>query len=68
MTRWNNTDAGALARWRFAPRDATSSVDRACSVHHNVKPVSRTERVAGVLLAVALGIVGAVLLAHWAAT
>ena len=54
--------------WVRASRTAQSMADYACSIEHNERPISRTERVAGVLLAVALGIVGAALLAHWAAT
>jgi hypothetical protein len=54
--------------WVRTARTAASPVDQACAVHHNVRPVSRTERIAGVMLAVAIGICGAALLAHWAAS
>lgn len=37
------------------------------SQHPRSRPASRTERMAGVLLAVAIGICLAALLAHWAA-
>lgn len=54
--------------WIRAARTSESQVDQACAVHHNVRPATRTERMAGVMLAVALGITGAALLAHWAAS
>ena len=50
--------------WTRTPRTIQSAVDQACAVEHNVSPISTTERVAGVILAVVLGIVFAALLWH----
>jgi len=50
--------------WIRTPRTIQSRVDQACSVSHNVPNISTAERVAGVLLAVLIGIVLAALLWH----
>ena len=66
MTRPNFlTTPGVFVR---TPRTIQSAVDRACAVQHNVPSISTAERVAGVLLAVLIGIVLAALLWHWAAS
>ena len=53
--------------WVRASRTAQSAADYACAVERGPKPISRAERWAGVLLAVALGVGGAFLLAYWLA-
>lgn len=45
--------------------DASRGVDYAVSIHRVGRPVPIGERIAGVVLAVVLGILGACALVHW---
>lgn len=60
----------AFARWRWTPRTGSSNVERAYGVEH-YKPVAQWSKlkqsIASHALAFAIGIFGALLLAHWAA-
>jgi hypothetical protein len=54
--------------WLRTPRTIQSRVDQACAVQHNVAHISTGERIAGVALAVVIGVVAASLLWHWLAS
>jgi hypothetical protein len=59
-----NHESDDFARWRFTPRTVQSAAQRAYAGSHS-KPQTRGEAVAGVVLAVVIGIIGAALLVHW---
>jgi len=50
--------------WIRTPRSTKSIVDDACSVEHSVPHVSRFDRVAGVIVAIGIGVMLASLLWH----
>jgi hypothetical protein len=51
--------------WIRTSRTSQSTAERACAIEHT--PVSRGDHMAGVVLAVVIGIVSAALLVHWGA-
>jgi hypothetical protein len=51
--------------WTRAARTAQSPADYACAVERRREAPSRFERMADVLLATAIGVVGALALVHW---
>ncbi len=56
------TDPVQLQRWLQTPRTGQSRADYACAIYAPAEP---SNGLGGVLLAVALGIIGAALLAAW---
>ena len=50
--------------WLRTPRTIQSRVDQACAVQRSVSGISTGERIAGVALAVVIGVVAASLLWH----
>ena len=53
--------------WIRTPRSTKSAVDLACAVERGTPHISTGERIAGVVLAIALGVIAAAGLWHWAA-
>lgn len=58
-----NHETTEFARWRWAPRRCSSPIDAVAIFGYRAGP--RASTVAGIVLAVMLGISGAVLLVHW---
>jgi hypothetical protein len=59
-----NHETNDFARWRWTPRTGQSTAERAYAGSHQ-RPQTRGETVAGVVLAVVIGILGAAALVHW---
>ncbi len=59
-----NHETTDFARFRFTPR-TSSGPHNAVAVERYARPIPTTQRVLSVLLAVGLGLAGALLLVHW---